>query len=279
MVRVVQRFRELATATFALFAGGAAIAQVADAGIGLRYGFAAVALSGALVALGLWWLEREAAWNEEADARFSRALAMLGDFGARQGGIYQMEAIAKSAPRQYATTMLEVLTAYVRERAPWPPIEDHETAPDANKRRPPPDVQAAIEVLGRRNPEHDGDLVLRLSDVNLRGASLRGGEFDRARLRRAHLENAKLEGAKLRGAELRKAHLERADLAPDSDLHLPGADLTEADLTGASLNGADLRGANFTNATLDHADLGGAIYDAATSWPTGFDFKGATNRP
>ena len=86
----------------------------------------------------------------------------------------------------------------------------------------------------------------------------------------------------------------------------PGADLRGADLRGANLSGANLHGANLTSvrlpfdgsgasdqyflthdcddefiitnlsgANLVGADLGGAIADAETEWPGGFDPKAA----
>jgi len=62
--------------------------------------------------------------------RFTRAIDQLGstdDDGnprveIRLGGIYGLERIDKESPnRVYHSTVMEVLTAYVRENAPWPP--------------------------------------------------------------------------------------------------------------------------------------------------------------
>jgi uncharacterized protein YjbI with pentapeptide repeats len=50
-----------------------------------------------------------------------------------------------------------------------------------------------------------------------------------------------------------------------------GADLQGADLSGADLRRARLNGARLENANLDHAKLNGAIADANTEWPQGFD--------
>jgi uncharacterized protein YjbI with pentapeptide repeats len=54
------------------------------------------------------------------------------------------------------------------------------------------------------------------------------------------------------------------------------AELQRAYLTGAYLTGADLRearlqGADLTRADLRDADLTGAVYDAETKWPSGFE--------
>jgi hypothetical protein len=47
--------------------------------------------------------------------------------------------------------------------------------------------------------------------------------------------------------------------------------LGRADLSGVDLNRADLRGADLSRCTLNGTVLTGAIYDAATAWPPGFD--------
>jgi hypothetical protein len=262
MVAVISRDRTITAAVFGVFATGAAVAQAANAPSWLGITFAVVAGFGAVAALGLLRLEQLAEREQESAERFAGALQLLGEVDERQGGIYLLEQIARDAPAKYQGPVVEVLTSYVRGHAPWPP-RDAEPTPsvDIAKRRPPPDVQAALTVLGRRRREHDDETVqLRLSDVDLRGASLRGGYFEGVRLRRAHLEGARLEGANLKNAKLRGADLRQADLAPDPELKLSGADLTGAHLEGANLAGAKLRG----------AQLKGASFDARTLWPHGF---------
>jgi uncharacterized protein YjbI with pentapeptide repeats len=66
--------------------------------------------------------------------------------------------------------------------------------------------------------------------------------------------DANLEGALLRGMDLHGAEF-------------PGASFRDADLRSANLRGADLSGAK----GLISTDLTGAIYDARTRWPKGFD--------
>lgn len=77
------------------------------------------------------------------------------------------------------------------------------------------------------------------------------------------LSGAQLHGAVLRGVRLSKANLTGADLT--------NADLSKATLTGATLKGTKLQGATLTGADLTNADLKGALYDAHTHWPVGFD--------
>jgi hypothetical protein len=206
--------------------------------------------------------------ERESPERLGRALELLGDVDKRQGAIYLLEHIARDAPAVHHGPVVEVLVSYIRRHSPSrPPGAAVEAgAVTSGKQRPPADVQAALTVLGRRDPAHDDARVqLRLSDVDLRGASLRGGHFEGIRLRRALLEGARLEGADLRSAELAEADLRRADFAPDQELGLLGADLSCADLKGADLKGADLKGAK-----LDGAKLDGAVFDERTRWPEGF---------
>jgi Pentapeptide repeats (8 copies) len=267
VVTLVRRIRNLTAAVFAAFAASAAIAQAAGAASWLRLTLAFVGGAAAVVALVLLLIEQQAERGEEAAGRAKAALELLGETNARVGAMHLLERVVGDAPRTYHRTMVETLTAYVQTAAPWPPTDVSENARRRlPKLRPPPDVQAALDVLGRRDPRLDGDrILLRLSDVDLRGASLRGGHFEGVRLRRAHLEGASLEGAQLQGAKLRDAHFERADFSPDP----------EEGLDGANLEGANVEGTNFDGANLEGARLEKATYSSTTRWPDGFDPQAA----
>ena len=78
--------------------------------------------------------------------RFTRAIDQLGsaNMAIRLGGIYALERIAKDSEKDYGPVM-EVLTAYVREKAPRK--ENHE--PQAAE-KPPTDIQAILTVISRR---------------------------------------------------------------------------------------------------------------------------------
>jgi hypothetical protein len=89
--------------------------------------------------------------------RFTRAIEQLGatnDEGKKKleirlGGIYALERIDKESPeRAYHGTVVEVLTAYVRENAPWRP-----NASEPTPRTPPADIQAIVDVLRRREED------------------------------------------------------------------------------------------------------------------------------
>lgn len=202
--------------------------------------------------------------------RFTRAIDQLGhaQLDIQLGGIYALERIARDSPADRAT-IGEVLTAFVRSHAPWPPrlpgqyvatapIED---VPELQVRAA--DVQACLTVLGRGGFADPKDQSGRL---NLRGADLRcadlgGAHLERVNLGGAHLEGASLGRAHLEGAFLGLAHLEQA-LLTGTDLkrallagaHLEGAFLA-AFLQGANLFGAHLKRAVFRGAHLEGADL------------------------
>jgi uncharacterized protein YjbI with pentapeptide repeats len=248
--------------------------------------------------------------------RFTRAIDQLGSpaTAVRTGGVYALEGIARDSDSERGA-VVEVLTAFVRQLAPWPPKPpwDLERVPKLQTRAP--DVQAAMRVLGRAR-WRDLSLELQLNDIDLRVAYLPDANLQRAFLHDVHLEDARIRRISLQHANLRRAHLQRAllgdaDLSyavlPDADLHealleradlsgsnLSGANLRNAKLTvrdprpthlaavlaganlsGADLRGADLGGADLGGANLSDANLSGATADQGTTWPEGFDWHRA----
>ena len=118
-----------------------------------------------------------------------------------------------------------------------------------------PDVQRVLDVLGRRTFLLDQAAGSRIAfaDVDLRSAFLYQAELGGAVFSDVHLEGSFLKEANLQGAKL------------------DGTILTAVILKAADLRGADLSGAQ----DLSRADLTGAIADAETTWPTGFDWRKA----
>jgi hypothetical protein len=151
--------------------------------------------------------------------RFSKAISQLGDpkLEIRLGGIYALERIAKDSEKDHWTIM-EVLTAYVREHSPRSQeqmLNDPKTPQEIAA-----DVQAVLNVIGRRERVFPtGEVAL----LDLRGTNLR----------KADLSNAYLVGAMLNGA-----------------------DLSEANLRGADLRGADLSGVLLNKTELIHVNIG-----------------------
>jgi uncharacterized protein YjbI with pentapeptide repeats len=167
--------------------------------------------------------------------RFAKAIEQLGETGkdkvdVRLGGIYSLERIMRDSAVDQPT-IVDVLSAFVRVHAPASTTGRDTYDP---KRVPPVDIQAALSVLGQRDPAHD-QAGKRL---DLHGADLRGAD-----LREARLGGADLSAAFLTGASLHDADLENAKL-------------TEAVLIGAILNGANLSLANLSGADLRTAQLG-----------------------
>jgi hypothetical protein len=179
----------------------------------------------------------------------------------RLGGIYALERIARDSPRDHWTIM-EVLTAYVRENAV---LEKKGAGPQAMfepvTTRVRADVQAAITVIGRRSVGQDPPRsVLDLSETFLKGADLNG----------AHLEKAIFYKSVLDGADLTNAFLNDADLN--------GARLIGTYLNGADLRGADVRGANLLFAQgLDSEMLAETRGDKATTVLLGLDRPASWN--
>jgi hypothetical protein len=139
--------------------------------------------------------------------RFTRAIDQLGSdhLDVRLGCIYALERIARDSPDDRAT-IAEVLTAYIRGHAPWPPRLDGQPPADAAIEDVPelqvraPDIQACLTVLGRggfadQPPELEDRLDLYAVD-----------------LRKAHLVHASLAGARLYGANLAGAILSGVNL-------------------------------------------------------------------
>jgi hypothetical protein len=225
--------------------------------------------------------------------RFTRAIDQLGTseedgskgLEIRLGGIYALERIAKDSKDDYGP-IVEVLGAYVREHAPWPPkhaerrsreenifispaasqapltaSSDQRWQSNSNEEedlRPETDVQVILTVLGRIPLHYGNGQVIPLHvepHADLQRTDLRG-----ANLFEAHLEGANLFEAHLEKAFLRRAYLEKALLF---EAHLEEAILEEAHLTGAVLDGAHLKGAILWEAHLEGAVLDGAYLEGA----------------
>ena len=276
------------------------------------------AVGGLVLLIGLYFTARTWRTTQEGQVtdRFTKAINQLGETGPeklaiRLGGIYALERIARDSERDHWSIM-EILTAYVREHAPWKGEEQisqeetlpSETPPTQNHRSPPKlaaDIQAILTVVGRRTRTygHGEDQQLNLSATDLHGADLWGAHLEgvwlsaahlegaslsdvhleEAYLEGAHLERAELIGAHLTGAILWDAHLERASLvfafleADFSEAHLEGAALMGTHMERAALSAAHLEGATLWGAHLEGAELSAAHLEGAAL--IGTDLEGA----
>jgi hypothetical protein len=252
-------------------------------------------VTAAVAALAAWFTLIRHFGQSDADRQrritesFTKAVEQLGSdkLEVRLGGIYSLERISKESPDDYWTVM-EILTAFVRERARWkePDAGDSETMA---RQMPSTDIAAVLAVVVRRpeteqQRERDNGWRLDLRETDLRGANLgvvspfygdtvqlgvieRFPHLEGAYLFDAHLEGANLSDTRLEGAFLSGAHLEDAFL---DGTHLEGTFLNETHLKAAYLKSAHLEGANLRYATgLSDTQLRDAHGNAATTLPEG----------
>ncbi len=186
--------------------------------------------------------------------RLTQAVDQLRDrnLEARLGGIYALEQLARTSENGYWPIM-EILTVFVREHASVTKIPTPKEPP----LRLAPDIQAALDVIGRRRHAYqDGESQrLDLRGTDLRRAHLAGAKLAGAILSEVRLEEANLAGISLEEAILRAAHLEHSNLA---DAKMQGAFLLNASLKGARLRNANLHGAFLGGTRFDEAELLGA---------------------
>jgi uncharacterized protein YjbI with pentapeptide repeats len=223
--------------------------------------------------------------------RFMGGISQLGHdkVETRIGAIYALERIAQDFPQEHWTIM-QILTAFVRENAPikierkLQKPEDFMTIDLGNNRERfnrqqstnyalpleyfqlRTDIQAALTVIGRRNFQQDREnQKLDLRNTDIRRADLAGAKLQRVDLRGADLSGANLRavdfsGANLDGAKLITTILYEANLFKAS---LRGANLSRSNLNLANLYGVDLRSANLSGASLRSVNLQAAnLYKA-----------------
>lgn len=142
--------------------------------------------------------------------RFAAALEQLGhgSSSVRIGALYALNRIAEDNPAEYDGIVIDVLSAYVRDRAPWHPDASSATPQDQDESNaasvaspPSPDVKVALALLlplAKRAQRKNVDL----SNTNLAGTNLQ----------EAHLLDSDLSRTNIRGALLNKAVLAGADL-------------------------------------------------------------------
>jgi len=182
---------------------------------------------------------------------FTKAVEQLGspEITVRLGGIYSLERMAKNSKDDH-WTLMEVLTAFVREKRP---LKEEEEGEREQLPKIPTDIQAALTVIGRRDTEKDPEnQKLDLSNADIAGANLSKAKLQGVNFYQANLQGANLAEAHLQGANLTHAHLQEAIL---THAHLQGADLGNAQLQGAALGGAELQGARLWHAKLQGAFL------------------------
>jgi hypothetical protein len=178
--------------------------------------------------------------------------------------INDLEQIAQNHP-QYHWIIIEILTTFVRENAPYMP---QEKVTSNLSTKVPVDIQAALTVIARRDVNKDPESEqLDLSYTDMRGVNLNGANLEQTNFYQANLAGANLREANLAGTILSAANLEGANLYL---ANLEGAILSAANLERANLSGANLHRASLYLAGLHGAILNDAILDGANLRETKF---------
>jgi hypothetical protein len=213
--------------------------------------------------------------------QFNKAIDHLGSVAidVRLGGIYALERIAITSEHERGP-IVEVLTAYLREHAPRPAVQD--TPDPATIKAPKADVQAAAIVLARRATDGDRGADLDLTGIDLRKAYLAPPKLNVAQLQRVNFQEALLQASNLEAADLGNADLWRVDLRWSNlkstnlrKAYLREADLRDTEMQDADLREAQLQGSDLRGAKLEGARLEGADADRKTRWPDGFTARAA----
>ncbi len=177
---------------------------------------------------------------------YSRAIDQLGAVGennlpviqTRLGGLYSLGEVARTG-KEYHNPVMKVICAYARA-----------CPPSTNTLEVSPDIQACLEVVGKRNLSYDekGGPLLNFEGVNfgkivtfrldlkyvyLKTSNLSGSFFGKINFSNAYLSFANLSNVEFSDCDLERAHLEDTDLK--------GADLRKAkNLTYRQINSAKI---------------------------------------
>ncbi len=184
----------------------------------------------------------------------------LSNIEVRVGAIYALERIAQDSPRDHIQIM-EILTSYIRENAPVAGLEPSDEPFSAA--RPRSDVQAALDVIGRRAPEsieleHSKKYRLDLREVDLSGANFSQGNFEGALLFRSRLEASNFRSANLGAARLQGCLLNFANF---SDANLLGAIIDDARISSLDgWNASITLAANMRGLSMAGSDLSAIPY-------------------
>lgn len=182
----------------------------------------------------------------------------------RIGAIYALERIAQDSLRDHIQIM-EILCAYVRENAPVKNLEP--SSEPFIRARPRSDVQAVIDVIGRRSNEsiileHSKAYRLDLRKVDLSGANFLRGNYEGVLLFDSRLEASTFRCANLRAARLQNCLLNFADFY--------GSNLRGALLDGAKINRLDAWNGSITTASNTLGlSVAGSDLSAINHLPTG----------
>lgn len=186
--------------------------------------------------------------NSQAEItdRFNAAVTNLASSNVviQLGGIYALQQIMADSPQEQPA-VLDILCGYIRYHDPFPITAIALHPQNVISHPVSADVQAALTVVGARDPVHDGPATVDLETTNLAGADLAGASF----------ANANLEGADLTDANLDSSNFSQA--------HLEYVNLTNAELVNTNLQGTDLRNSSLKSAQFQNTHLHKALLTSA----------------
>lgn len=193
--------------------------------------------------------------DRQVTHRFSQAIDQLGSesLEIRLGAIYSLERIAEDSSRDYST-VLEVLSAYLRENAP---ISLSDEADSVESDRRSADLQAALDVLGRLssgNGSRSRSRWLDLSKSDLHHLDFGGFNFGTTKFNECRLDQARFHKSKLSSSEFSKATIRNSTFRH--------ANIRNATFKAADLSNADLRDVNAYRTSFSRTSLGGANLSA-----------------
>lgn len=231
-----------------------------------------IAFEGTHIDVQTWEAERtEIEWQGDSlEINNGEAIGKVGDWTVfsetmanievRIGAIYALERISRDSIRDHIQIM-EILTAYIRENAPVTNLTPKESP--FMPTSPRSDIQAALDVIGRRSPEaialeRGKKYRLDLRKVNLSGGNFANGVFEGAVFFGSRLEASIFRSCNLRGARLQGCLLNFSDFF---DANLSGAIIDHAifnahgasrgsithavDIRGLSMAGADISAVSY----------------------------------
>lgn len=158
--------------------------------------------------------------------RFDYAIKQMNDQAvvARLAAIDTLKRLAIKLPKEYYFLVMDLLTAFIKERSPLPQkgdIPDNQDDAVLNDVKDLPlDIKTAVKVVGyfRKPRKKDEKHLIDLSGTDLKNITLLNADLRWINFEWTILRGAKLNGAKLKGADLDSADIRWADLT-GTDLH------------------------------------------------------------
>jgi uncharacterized protein YjbI with pentapeptide repeats len=194
--------------------------------------------------------------EKQVTERFSKAIEHLGNDKAieiRLGGIYTLKQIAIDSPNEYHWTVMDILSAFIREKRPFDNTEPVSI-----------DVQAALAVIGRREQDvHNPQMkFINLRKVNLVGINLSSMDFNHVCFCGANLQKAEFYKVVLSHACLTDTNFSNANFnyVKFCNARLSGANLSKASFHHVDFGEATLNSTNLNEAGFDHADFSDASF-------------------